>query len=114
MPESEPVIIRRVYPANVITPDGAEHRGVLAIVTRERVYVWAGAGGAVQLLFDEAYVQPARPLPHVAQLKSAPLLLAFEGLGTQMLEIRAGSGCGCGSPLKVFRPWAADVSGPTR
>lgn len=111
MPEAEPVIIRHIYPANVILPNGTEARSALAIVTQQRVYVWAQLGGTVQAVLDEEYVQPDRPLPHVAQLKTAPIVLGVPG---GQVMVSAGSGCGCGSPLKSFRPFAVEVSGPTR
>jgi hypothetical protein len=113
--EAEPVVVRRIYPANVTLSNGTTHRGVLAIITQHRVYVWAQLGGTVTNVLDEAYQPPGRPLPHVAQLKSAPLVLDLGGgPGPSLVEIRAAAGCGCGSLLTTFRPFAADVTGPTR
>ena len=113
MPEENPVELRKVFPANVTLPTGDELTDVLAIVTRERVYVWGQQGGAAALRFEARYVDPGR-LPHVSELSAAPMQLSVrseDDTEEGIVVITRSRGCGCGSILRSFRPWSREVAG---
>jgi hypothetical protein len=115
VPEDEPQVVRRVYPANTVVQvddTTVEHRACLAILTKERVYIWTEQGGAITPALDVPYVRPEGRMPHVSELRTAPLIVDLADGGR--VEVRAAAGCGCGSSLKSFAPFARDVSGPAR
>lgn len=108
--EADPVIVRRYYPAEVTLTDQASAQvitGALVIVTQERVYVWTAADSVRSLRLSAAYERPddAPPLPREYELKHRPALLDTD-FGP--VTVNKGRGCGCGNPLKSWRPFTPE------
>lgn len=110
--EPDPVVIADVFPAEVATPSGV-HRGVRAVVTRTRLYVWAADGAGRRLVLCEpvdlgrsAFARPGAPRSHAHHL-------TVSGQQEATMHITRARGCGCGSPLKGWAPWTPYVKGPT-
>lgn len=105
--ETDPVILRRYFPVEA-TIDGELVRPALVIVTRERVYVWRTPD---ELLVSAAY-DPAQmdelPLPREYELRVRPLIVDTPD---GRLAVNKARGCGCGNPLKSFRPFTPQRSG---
>jgi len=103
--EAEPVVVRNVFPAEVVLPDGSLKTQALVKVTRERVYVWHGER---DLIVDEAHGLDAdglAELPPSYAMRANALRIPLDG-GT--LTVNKGKGCGCSSPLKSFRPFGVE------
>jgi hypothetical protein len=97
--EQSPVVLRDVFPADVTTADGNGARNVRAVITTERLYVWHELNGAPALLFQAAVDPLASDIGNT--WSRPPFLVAFVDGGEA--RITAGSGCGCGSPLRSAR-----------
>lgn len=101
MVEDPPVVLRDVFPA-VVTAGSRVHRSALAIITRDRVLAWTSRSC---LVLDAAY----DPLISVVPPASAPRtlrpahLVLLDGTAVTVVGQR---GCGCGNPLKGWRPWS--------
>lgn len=105
MTEQEPVVVRTVFPAEVVLPDGRLRTQALVKVTRERVYVWHGER---ELILDEAHGLDSagiQALPLGYAMRATPLVFPLPA-GT--LTVNKGSGCGCSSPLKAWRPFGVE------
>lgn len=109
--EEQPVVVADVFPAEVALPTGVL-RGVRAVITRARLYVWAAEGPTPRLVFSEpvdlarsAFARPGAPRSHAHHLT-----LSDQQEAT--VHVTRARGCGCGSPLKTFTPWTPWVKGP--
>lgn len=109
--ETDPVILRRIFPAEVTTGEQLI-TGALAVVTRERVYVWENTSDGIGLRLDAAYDRPedAGPLPREYQLRFQPIVLSTD---FGQVTVNAGRGCGCGNPLKGYRPFTPEMRADT-
>jgi len=97
--ETDPVVVRDVYPAEVTLPDGTLLRGALVKVTREGVYVWTGER---VLSYAEARSEPGEVLTPDYLTRREPLVTAT---ADGPVVVWKGAGCGCGSTLKSYRPF---------
>lgn len=101
--ETNPVVVRDVFPAEVWV-DGLVYRSARAIVTRERVYVFQAEGREQRLRLDEPYGPDGSTIP---RYNAGPREATYLSLvGMRSLVIRRQRGCGCGSPLRGWRPWS--------
>lgn len=99
--ETDPVILRRYFPVEATVGGGLLIKPALVIVTRERVYVWR----APDDLITSAVWYPVEfdgQLPREYELRHRPLLL---DTGDGRVAVNKAHGCGCGNPLKSFRPF---------
>jgi hypothetical protein len=102
--ETSPVVVRDVFPAEVHV-DGLVYRSARAIVTRERVYVFQAEGRERILRLDEAYAPVVSVVPRYNAAPREHATLALVADPERVLVIRRQRGCGCGSPLRGWRPW---------
>lgn len=100
--ETEPVVIRDVFPAAVAVGDD-RYWTARAIVTRERVYVFTGAGRERLLRLDQPYDREASTIPRYNAPPRDPTHLVLDDGRT--LSIARARGCGCTSPLRSWHPW---------
>lgn len=98
-PEPDAVVVRDVFPA-VVTAGPLSFRSALAVITRQRVYVWTQRV-APALAMD--YDPDASQVPRLSAPRSAPAHLVLSD-GTT-LTVQGQRGCGCGNPLKGWQPW---------
>lgn len=106
--ESNPVVVRDVFPAEVWV-DGVAYRTARALVTRERVYVFQAQGRERVLRLDEAYLPESSTVPryNAGPREETRLQLRGSEVGAmRSLVIRRQRGCGCGSPLRGWSPWS--------
>lgn len=95
-----PIVVRDVFPARVVLGDRVL-TAARAIVTRDRLLVYLTRG---EPALDEAY-DPARstvPPPSSSPREPSHLVLP-DGRVAVVTRMR---GCGCGSPVRSWRPWA--------
>lgn len=94
------VMRRDVYPAEILMPDGELIRNVRAFVTTHRVLLFAAGPDREIDLHRELTLTEAWSVPGDRNtLRQGSIQLDVEE-GTAWLN--AGSGCGCGSPLKAM------------
>lgn len=94
--EGPPVVVRDVFPATVTT-EGGTWRSARVIVTRDRLLVYLTTAGPV---LDAPYTEAVLPPPG-QRFGTARITLAS---GATLL-VAGQRGCGCGNPLKSWRPW---------
>lgn len=105
--EPDPVVIRDVFPA-LVSLDTGQLMGARVVVTRTRVYVWTGDGGAPTLALVARYdAEPSRipPLNASRTVATHLQLVDDSGAPTMAVRITRQRGCGCGSPLRAWTPW---------
>lgn len=92
-------MIRDWFPATV-TAGGDTYRSARVILTRDRLLVWLSTAGPV---LDAAYdpAASALPPPSAGRYATARITLASGAL----VQVAGQRGCGCGNPLKSWRPW---------
>jgi len=107
VPEHEPapVVIRDVFPAEAHV-DGIVYRSARVVITRERVYVWQAEGRERVLRLDEAYTSVVSTVPRYNASPREHATLALVAEPERVLVVRRQRGCGCGSPLRGWRPWS--------
>lgn len=97
---------RRVFPADVETPDGIVHREVLAVVTSQdlTVYTERGAGPFRELLtlVNAALSVPGSVEPSKNTLAGSAAVIAATDHG--QFRITRSSGCGCAKTLLKQMP----------
>lgn len=94
-----PVVIRDVFPAEVIVR-GQIYRTARAVITRDRLLVYlTTAGPVIDVQYDPAASQVA---PINAPRSRASHLTLLDGATA---HVNGQRGCGCGNPLKGWRPW---------
>lgn len=87
------------------------YRTALAVVTRERVYVWIADGRERRLVYSEPYEQAASGIAPINAPRSQGSHLALAGEEAQTVHITRQRGCGCGNPLKGWQPWHPFATG---
>lgn len=98
-PEPDAVVVRDVFPA-VVTAGPSTFRSALAVITRERVYVWTQKGAPALAM---SYDPDASRVPRLSAPRSTPAHLTLaDGSG---ITVQGQRGCGCGNPLKGWQPW---------
>lgn len=92
-------MVRDWFPA-IVTVGGDTHRSARAILTRDRLLVWLTTAGPI---LDAAYdpAASALPAPSAGRFATARITLA-SGV---VVTVAGQRGCGCGNPLKSWRPW---------
>lgn len=96
--EASPVVLRDVFPAEVTAPDGTLHRKVRAVLSRERLYVFAEVDGAPAAVVSEPWVEEGSTVG--AAWSRRPFTVATE---EGRWIVNHGYGCGCSSPLRAAR-----------
>lgn len=109
--ETDPVVVRDVFPAEVATPAGV-HRGVRAVITRERLYVFAADGAGRKLILSEPLDLARSLLAHPSAPRNRAHHLVLNGQQEATVHVTRARGCGCGSPLKGWQPWTPYRQGP--
>jgi hypothetical protein len=100
--EEDRVVVRDLFPAEVQLGD-LVYRTALAVVTRERLYVWQGEGRERVLRLVGEYDPAASAIPRYnAPPRQEATLRLLDG---RTAVVRRQRGCGCGSPLRGWRPW---------
>lgn len=102
-PEPGAVVLRDVFPAEVAAGPTV-FRSARTVITRERVYVFVTQDGKPVLALGMAY-DPAQSVipPLSAPANKASHLTLADG---SQIHVNRQRGCGCGSPLKSWQPWA--------
>lgn len=95
-----PVVVRDVFPAEVVLPTGDVARSARVVITRERVLVWVTPAAPI---LDRAYDAAASQVPALSAPRSRPAHLDL-GDGT-FVHVNGQRGCGCSNPLKGWTPW---------
>lgn len=99
VPYDTEVMRRDVYPAEIVMPDGELITGVHAFVTSHRVLLYSEIAHREIALTHDLPLAVAWSVPGDRNtLRQGHLQLDLQDGGTAWLN--AGSGCGCGSPLK--------------
>lgn len=99
-----PVTLRRYFPAEVaFDKTGEIVRTALVIVTRVRVYVFTEAA---EPMFSAPYEPSTSALPAADGRMVVPAMLATADTGVWVNKER---GCGCGSRVKNYVPWAPNL-----
>lgn len=93
------VLHRDVYPAEVLTPEGEIVRG-RCFITNRRVVVFGEAGrNAIEQIY-ETDLEPGHIEPNQNTLITGRIEVPLPGDGR--VWVNRGSGCGCGSILKIM------------
>lgn len=108
VPDPPPIARRVVYPAEVTwTEPGASgertDRKVYSLITETQVWAWRGNDGGVELFLRADYDTSEALIPAVPLMLQQPAQLPTNG---GLVQVRRMSGCGCGSTLARFLPWA--------
>jgi hypothetical protein len=99
-PTDLPVVIRDVFPAEVLF-DSRVYRSARAVITRDyRLRVWLRPGEPVVDVELDPALSVIAPLN--APRSRASHLTAIDGLPAL---VNGQRGCGCGNPLKGWTPW---------
>jgi hypothetical protein len=98
-PVDVPVVVRDVFPAEVII-GGSSYRSARVVITRDRLLVYlTTAGPVVDAPYDVALSAVA---PLNAPRSRASHLTLTDG---RPAHVNGQRGCGCGNPLKGWTPW---------
>lgn len=94
-----PVVLRDVFPATVTT-EGGQYRSALAVITEDRLMVWVTRAAPI---LDAPYDRDRSRIPRGSAPRSATAHLVLAS--GQVVSVAGQRGCGCGNPLKGWRPW---------
>jgi hypothetical protein len=99
------MVRRDRMPARVRLPDGVDIAECRAVLTQERLYVWAATPAGVELRAELPY-DPDRSVTPRGD-RALWTVQTPEGIAT----VERGAGCGCGSPLRTLVPFTPMRSG---
>ena len=91
-------LVRDVYPAEVLLPDGKFIKGIRVFITTHRIYGYDAQGQTVVEVINF-------PLSDIDQIpRSRSTLIGNLQLSTEVgnFYVNKGQGCGCGSILKAL------------
>lgn len=95
-----PTVVRDVFPARVVHGDRVL-TAARAIITRDRVLVYITRG---EPALDREYVAEVSVVPAYNAPSSSPSHLVL--LDGSLVTVTRQRGCGCGSPVRGWRPWS--------
>lgn len=94
-----PVVRRDTFPA-VVTTENGQHRNALAVITTDRLLVWTTRAAPI---LDAPYDPELSDVPPPGAPSSRPAHVRLRS--GQVVTVQGQRGCGCGNPLKGWRPW---------
>jgi hypothetical protein len=95
-----PVVLRDVFPAIVSIDGQPTYRSARVVVTRDRVLVYVTTAAPV---LDAPYDPATSVVPRYnANARQQTALALTSG---RRVTVDRQRGCGCGNPLKAWRPW---------
>jgi hypothetical protein len=97
--ELDRTVIRDVFPAAVVVGDRV-YRSALAVITRDRLLVYLTRAAPI---LDAPYDPATSTVPALTSGRFAPAHLTLTS--GQVATVTGQRGCGCGNPLKGWRPW---------
>lgn len=95
-----PVVVRDVFPARVVIGDRVL-TSARVVITRDRLLVYLTREGPA---LDEPYLPEVSTVPAYNAPPSEPSYL-YLGEG-RIATVTRQRGCGCGSPVRSWRPWS--------
>jgi hypothetical protein len=98
--DEAPIVVRDVFPARVVVGDRVL-TSARVIVTRDRLLAYIKRG---EPALDEPYDPAQSTVPGPTAPSSTPTHLAL--LDGRTATISRQRGCGCGSPVRSWRPWS--------
>lgn len=111
LPETNPIVVRDVFPAQVVTPSGVA-RTARVVLTQSYVYVWTMVDGRRTLALCEPYEPGSSTLAARGAPRNVASHLTLAGQEAPTVHIQRERGCGCNNPLKAWRPWTPYRVGP--
>lgn len=104
VPDPTPLVARQVFPADVTWGEPQQQlRKVVVYITDGEVWCWRESGGRVELFLRREYELDTAEIPPLALMNVQPARLVTAG---GPVTVRRMVGCGCGTTLQRFLPWA--------
>jgi hypothetical protein len=95
-----PVVLRDVFPATVAVDGASPYRSARAIITRDRLLVYVTTAAPV---LDAPYDPEQSVVPRYNAPRGQRATIRLLSGATVVVDRQRG--CGCGNPLRNFRPW---------
>jgi hypothetical protein len=95
-----PVVLRDVFPATVAVDGAPTYRSARVIVTRDRILVYVTTATPV---LDALYDPVGSTIPRYNAPSGQRTIARL--LSGVTVTVDRQRGCGCGNPLKAWRPW---------
>lgn len=97
------VVVRDVFPAEVIVDGEVLARPARVLITRGRVFVFEASNGRPRLAFHHQWRTEGSTVPDTHAPKNTPAHLILSGGQDdgKVLHVNRAGGCGCGNPLKA-------------
>lgn len=102
-PEPDPVVVRDVFPVQVTSGPDVISKLARVVITRGAFYVYENKGGTPTLVASGPYWPEQSEVPTFST--SRRRTATVEAQDGRTLTVAPLGGCGCGNPLKAWKPW---------